>query len=162
MPEDGQREGRIARTLCAGIRFETTSGFVRPSRWQDVKGFAPIWEAFQAYAQGLSQGGSRPQITAGDLQPDELEKCFKAFRIAAGLACRGRRLFITEDRHIGLGPGRMEEGDVVSVIYGAHWPFVLRPVGKQFQLVGYCYVDGIMGGEMIDCADTSVQDLCIV
>jgi hypothetical protein len=49
----------------------------------------------------------------------------------------------------------MMSGDVVVVLFGGKVPFVLRRVyeardGEQWRLVGECYVDGVMFGEVLD------------
>ncbi|KAJ4324351.1 hypothetical protein N0V84_003912 [Fusarium piperis] len=59
-----------------------------------------------------------------------------------------RVLFITEKGYLGLGPARMEVGDVVGLVAGAHVPFVLRKGSKGFILVGEAYVEGVMYGEI--------------
>jgi hypothetical protein len=67
----------------------------------------------------------------------------------------GRRPFITEKGHLGLGPKDMKEGDVVSIIFGAEAPLILREVGGDegkgtFELVGEAYVNGVMDGEAMN------------
>jgi hypothetical protein len=52
----------------------------------------------------------------------------------------------------------MMSGDVVVVLFGGKVPFVLRRVyeardGEQWRLVGECYVDGVMFGEVLDRRD---------
>ena len=66
-----------------------------------------------------------------------------------------RRLFFTSSGHLGLGPAGMMSGDVVAVLFGGKVPFVLRNVdeegdGGQWKLIGECYVDGVMGGEIME------------
>jgi hypothetical protein len=64
-----------------------------------------------------------------------------------------RRLYLTEDRHLGLGPQSAEAGDEVWLVDGAQVPFILRPVDRikqTFTLVGETYVHGFMNGEMLD------------
>lgn len=120
-----------------------------------------LWEGCRAYAPKVLQrdrGSSDLPLELKD-GPDEHEEEFRAFRIGAGLAFRGRRLFVTDDGYVGLGPGRMRKGDVVCVVYGAHWLFLLRPYGNQFLVVGYCYVDGMMHGEMVEREDILVEDI---
>lgn len=69
--------------------------------------------------------------------------------------CNGRRLFLTANASLGLGPHGMRGGDVVCVLSGGEVPFVLRPMaGGYFVLVGECYVGGLMEGEAIECART--------
>jgi hypothetical protein len=74
------------------------------------------------------------------------------FSIAMGKATLGRRLFKTERSHLGLGQYHIQEGDQVWVIFNARIPFILRPTGNdnEFTLVGDCYMQGFMHGEMLD------------
>lgn len=52
---------------------------------------------------------------------------------------------------VGMVPTSALPGDVVAVFPGARVPFVLRGVQGQgtFQLIGECYIDGIMHGEAV-------------
>jgi hypothetical protein len=52
-------------------------------------------------------------------------------------------------KNIGMGPFAMEEGDIVVILFGETVPYVLRPRGVHYLLVGECYVYGIMEGEAI-------------
>lgn len=80
------------------------------------------------------------------------------------ISATGRRIFVTEQGRIGLGPKWMEEGDEVWVLFGSSVPFILRPLpnGRSTKhehevdptrnnhiVVGDCYVDGIMFGEAV-------------
>ena len=44
----------------------------------------------------------------------------------------------------------MRVGDVVVILYGGRFPFILRPNGEEHELVGYAFVHGIMKGEMME------------
>jgi hypothetical protein len=70
-------------------------------------------------------------------------------RVANG-ASKNRIFARTKKGYYVLGPKVMKEGDVVCVLYGGKMPFVLRPWGRYFLLVGECYVHGLMNGEAID------------
>ncbi|KAK1993787.1 hypothetical protein LX36DRAFT_585648 [Colletotrichum falcatum] len=51
---------------------------------------------------------------------------------------------------IGFGPDTMRKGDVIAVLSGGDVPFVLRPIQDgHYTLIGECYVEGIMYGEMV-------------
>lgn len=62
-----------------------------------------------------------------------------------------RRLFITTDglgrKLYGLAPQRSEKGDSVCILHGCSVPVVLRPRAEFWELVGECFVYGIMDGE---------------
>lgn len=67
-----------------------------------------------------------------------------------------RWFFLTEDGYMGVGPVRIEPGDVVCVLAGGKTPFVLRAFDEVCQMdqccynfMGYAYVHGIMNGETV-------------
>jgi hypothetical protein len=86
---------------------------------------------------------------------------------------KDRRLFLTEQGLMGIGPPQTAEGDIVAVLRGGEVPFVLRKSKKQghtqeqcgdlskqcFELVGRCYVHGIMDGQMMKSHEGKVEDI---
>lgn len=83
-----------------------------------------------------------------------------------------RRFFMTKVGTMGLGPACMQKEDIVYVLDGGNTPFLLRPIkGRRdvpgygehecYQLVGDCYVHGIMYGEAVQ-DDKKIVDLYIV
>lgn len=58
-----------------------------------------------------------------------------------------RAFFTTDSGHFGFGPNNTAAGDQVFLLIGSDIPFILRPAGEKFELVGACYVHGIMYGE---------------
>jgi hypothetical protein len=66
---------------------------------------------------------------------------------------RGTRLFATDNPRaiLGTGPEGLCVGDIVCVLFGGDVPFILRPSAQgNYQLIGECYVSGIMRGEALD------------
>jgi hypothetical protein len=64
---------------------------------------------------------------------------------------KSRRPFVTQKGYLGMAPSRSQAGDVVVVLYGGKVPYVLRPIPgnpDHFELIGACYWDGIMDGEL--------------
>jgi hypothetical protein len=66
---------------------------------------------------------------------------------SCGETVRSRAFFTTDSRHFGFGPKCTAAGDQVFLLIGSDLPFILRPAGEKFELVGACYVHGIMYGE---------------
>jgi hypothetical protein len=68
----------------------------------------------------------------------------------------GRRTCVTEKFHLAAVPDEAEEGDVIAIFFGHALPYVLRRMESpdarpdQFQLLGHCYVHGIMDGELVE------------
>jgi hypothetical protein len=59
-----------------------------------------------------------------------------------------RVFFKTDDQHLGVGPGDMQEGDEVVVPFGSSRPWVLRSHGDHHIFVGDAFVPGIMTGQL--------------
>lgn len=53
---------------------------------------------------------------------------------------------------IGSLPDDAANGDLVALFMGMRTPFVIRPVAgtDEFQVIGPCYIHGIMDGELVD------------
>lgn len=69
--------------------------------------------------------------------------------INASITMNRRRLYISENGLVGLGPWDAVEGDVIVVLLGCKFPVVLREVGGHWVLIGEAYVDGYMDGEAV-------------
>ncbi|OAL54018.1 HET-domain-containing protein [Pyrenochaeta sp. DS3sAY3a] len=70
-----------------------------------------------------------------------------AEKISKGLNLQ--RAFRTEKGWIGHAGPHARKGDVVVAVYGGDVPFVLRRAGEgRWRLVGACYVEGAMFGEL--------------
>ncbi|KAK7523315.1 hypothetical protein IWZ03DRAFT_1151 [Phyllosticta citriasiana] len=68
------------------------------------------------------------------------------------LRINGNKGFVTPNGRAGLGPETMRTDDLIVIFKGCEFPFVIRPSckeRKEYELVGACYVDGIMDGEAI-------------
>lgn len=66
------------------------------------------------------------------------------------LQMKDKRPFISDLGYVGMGPFHMKPGDMVVVLTGASVPFIVRPIdGERFKLLGECYCDGIMDGEIV-------------
>jgi hypothetical protein len=53
---------------------------------------------------------------------------------------------------IGSLPDDAAKGDLVALFMGMRTPFAIRPVAgtDEFQVIGPCYIYGIMDGELVD------------
>jgi hypothetical protein len=56
-------------------------------------------------------------------------------------------LCTTAKGYLAAVPFTAKVGDCIAVLAGGRVPFVLRPIGDHYRLVGPCYVHGIMNGE---------------
>jgi hypothetical protein len=101
--------------------------------------------------ENKTSAGSEPGV---DISDQDVRR--RAVDIAGG-----RRLARTADRRIAAVPDAARYGDEIWVILGSETPHCLRRLphlenvdsmddSKIFQLVGECYVHGIMNGEMME------------
>ncbi|KAK4112855.1 hypothetical protein N656DRAFT_798040 [Canariomyces notabilis] len=73
----------------------------------------------------------------------------------------GRTMVRTEKGYIGLAPAWALAGDHIVILKGGAVPFVLRSAPDGcWQLVGECYVHGIMNGEAFDAKQCTDIVLC--
>ncbi|KAF6228712.1 hypothetical protein HO173_011731 [Letharia columbiana] len=64
--------------------------------------------------------------------------------------CENRSFITTEGGYIGVAPKATKPGDQVCVLLGLPQPLVLRQTsGLRYQVVGECYVHGLMNGEAV-------------
>jgi hypothetical protein len=65
-----------------------------------------------------------------------------------------RRLFVTAEGHLGIGPTVMQPGDEVVVLFRGTVPYIVRRREDHHVLVGDCYVrdDNIMFGQVTESA----------
>ena len=59
-------------------------------------------------------------------------------------------IFETDEDLLGTSSSLVQPGDQVVIFFGGNMPFILRPVGNRWRLVGTCFVYGIMQGEVIE------------
>lgn len=61
-----------------------------------------------------------------------------------------RMPFISSTGYVGLCPKDARPGDVICIFDGGQIPYIVRPAGETYNLVGDAYVHGIMYGEFMD------------
>lgn len=70
-----------------------------------------------------------------------------AFVIMAYLAQRRRVICSTTQGYLGVFPDDAKVGDLIAMLYGGNVPFLLRRKGRDFEILGPCYLHGVMDGE---------------
>jgi hypothetical protein len=71
-----------------------------------------------------------------------------------------RKLMTTVRGYLGLVPDIAELGDVICVLPGCSTPLIIRPgMGGYFNLIGECYVHGLMEGEVMEWLESGEVQL---
>ncbi|KAJ4246511.1 hypothetical protein NW762_013451 [Fusarium torreyae] len=104
----------------------------------------------------LSREAREVTITLETLTQLSLKGRADRFLDAARTSGAGRARFTTKSGFWGIGPGSTMEDDLLCVFYGASVPFIIRPLpAGEYHLVGECYIDNLMHGEVLDRGNNS-------
>ncbi|KAJ4349358.1 uncharacterized protein N0V89_007972 [Didymosphaeria variabile] len=67
--------------------------------------------------------------------------------------CYNRRFFISSAERYGWAVDGTKAGDIVAVLYGCPYPFLLRESSDgSYKILGDCYIHGLMDGEALEGA----------
>lgn len=106
-------------------------------------------------------------FTLQSLKTRRPAKTLEDLQTALRAALKMRRFAITEKGFFALVPRGSREGDVIVVLKKACVPFVVRSVHEDctkgsFELLGECYVQGIMEGEALEGGEADVESITLV
>jgi hypothetical protein len=82
------------------------------------------------------------KVSSESGDPDEYAALARNF-------CYSRCFFITLAGRMGIGPSDSKVNDIIAVIPGGGVPYIIRPEGSDWLLVGESYVHGVMRGELV-------------
>jgi hypothetical protein len=100
-----------------------------------------------------------PTISTPTLDASSIHANSLPYGIVVAEFQKGRVMGLLRGGLLACMPLETRVGDVVVVLFGGWVPYVLRPVGDgEFELVGHCYVHGIMDGEWVEAALAAAPD----
>lgn len=127
-------EEHLWRSLCCDL---TATGERAPSKYS---------EAFKFWRSVFRATNDQGQIQTFLLDQQILES--RDFEYAMRKYTLGTSFCITKSGRLARVPHKSRPGDRICIFRGGRVPFVIRDAEKgYFQLVGECYVQGIMDGE---------------
>lgn len=150
-------DASIECTPLASVFYDHYSGQYRPESSEDVlcrlECIAPYID-WRLHIQSVP-GTLDPQFwDAIWKRVQELHPRRIPFQKTTDVFSSYRRYFASDLGYLGWVPRDAQEGDRICAFYGCRFPFVIRPKGEGFQLVGACYMHGIMEGEAIELPNT--------
>lgn len=124
-------------------------------RWQGIRDLKLgdcllrdlVGEALTSFLAGKSSSSPDQASLASAISEHAL---WPAFEDSMGQVMYHRRVFTTRNGYFGVGSRTLTAGDKICVLLGCAVPVMLRPHGQQFELLGECYVHGIMAGEALN------------
>lgn len=135
-----------------------------PGSYAHLDAFDALRRDLKLCSHGYYTGGEGQPRHHGNLLDDSesaSEPEHSALRTLVLGPTRGRVMFVTGTGWVGLAPFGTIESDVVFVAVGADVPYILRACEDGYELVGECYVQGIMDGETMSMDWIGVQDVMI-
>ena len=93
--------------------------------------------------------GSWFEVMAGDSSASgetEAVDCYRKFYQQVGIV--QRCFYTTSTGEMGVGPFETLPGDLVTMLYGGQFCYILREIGEHYILVGSSYLHGVMYGEL--------------
>lgn len=143
------------RTMI-GDGVHTSTGFVTPAP-EEYGRYYEILNVMLDYSTKIPDLDARMRyrVTNGLVTIDDLRQCANIEPMVmplVGEVALPRRLCVTYDGFLGLMPAAAQEGDIIYILKGSAVPFVLRPVPddeSMFEIIGECFVYGIMNGEAL-------------
>ena len=131
----------MARTLTADC---TRTG-------ERSKGDSAYMDGFGAFRR-FNEASLQMSVLSKPVEPDSeaarlLDEAWP-YECALQDVHKGRRICVTKGRYMGVTTYDTEKGDLLALLEGFAMPFVLRPKGDNFVIIGDCYIHGIMDGEL--------------
>lgn len=110
------------------------------------------WICWNIFSVWLGEKDPSKRSVMAASHPD-----FASMRKSFFVAMQFQSFFVTDDMHMGLGY-EPRPGDEVWILAGGKVPFILRPatdgqgqgLGLRYTMVGDCFIEGIMDGELAE------------
>ena len=149
----------LAQALTAGLDFECNSAAKTSARHTA--------DAIEFLLQNLTTASASDQarVSALYIHLLSLQKTFShgdrcRYQQDIVWICTNRRLFHTTRGLFGLAPLAVQPDDIAVILHGGYTPFVLRPRGKYYQLLGECYLHKMMGVDALEfCKHGTGEDV---
>jgi hypothetical protein len=121
---------------------------------QPTQGDMDQGDIFAQFLQDISKISGESQDSENDydfaklkstLENPTFSRCVWAIKYA----CLNRRLFTTANGNVGLGPQAIREGDSLCILSDSRLPIMLRQSDTEWNVIGPCFVYGVMHGEAV-------------
>ena len=148
---------RFVRTITADSSDPSAQDFLRGQRSE--KELVELWLRYTAEAMPATakfhnfaeSGKVAESITGGAVYR---QSDLHAFGLALRSTTENRQFIVTYKERVGLAPRSAQPRDMLAIMPGTVVPFVLRKTGQlcdgqpTWYIVGDCYLDGVMYGEL--------------
>jgi hypothetical protein len=146
----------LPRTLTADRAHYCSSPEELQAAYNRIKEKMVTGISVEARSLGLLRG-TLGVLTASPVELEaeaQLENRAKRMAERINQCCAGRKVAVTFGGKMALVPPLTQKGDAIFLVEGLQVPYVFRKTGEAsdeeaWELVGECYLDGAMNGEML-------------
>ncbi|KAH7371857.1 hypothetical protein BKA64DRAFT_689639 [Cadophora sp. MPI-SDFR-AT-0126] len=114
-------------------------------------GFSCNEASFDAYTRHLL--AKTPGTSSGPVSENDGDADPRAYQLLVQQCTCNRRLLLTQNGYLGIGPKALQSDDQIWILFGARTPIAFRPNSDYYQVAGDCYVHGYMNGEGVQGLD---------
>jgi len=118
---------------------------------QDDKQYFDAWKTVYATDDGPAKETERLKAAGVDLRALEVKTDWWIYGMTH---VPGHALSIMNSKRLGLVPNATKRGDSIAIFCGGRVPFVIRAKDgtspSKWEIVGPCYIHGVMDGELMD------------
>jgi hypothetical protein len=137
----------IDRPLLIDMEDMEDAKFPAPERFRDM---------YRALAR-VQTVSAKPGETSTSTSSSATQSVHE-FAVRAFESLQNRCHFFTKCGRMGIGALDTRKADVVCILFGSPFCFILRPFGSRYKLVGEAYVQGVMGGELFNTDVPPVEE----
>jgi hypothetical protein len=132
-----------SRHLAGKDSFDTACW--RTMVWD--QGMPDLYSSYRAYRKMCQAAADGRGVVDEDTTKNAYDFRVRFHSIGYGTQ---KAMVITESGRLVSGPAATQAGDNICIIAGAKVLFILRQNdgGEGYRIVGECFVDGLMGGEV--------------
>jgi len=108
------------------------------STWEGIRGLGTkISTSWKLFTMMMKMSWKAGVMTQQEKSSAPFEKAFKRYSF-------GRKFFTTTNGYMGWLPSEVRKDDRICYFDGCKLPFVIRPCEGRYELVGDCYLHGLM------------------
>lgn len=108
---------------------------------------------------------SEQELDKTSKEKNRPSKLWVAIKNTMAIRCTTRNFSVTTGARLGQMPLGTEKGDFVCVLIGGEVPFVIRPThhgSTSYNLIGECFLNGVMNGEMLLANEHATKEIVLV
>jgi len=140
-------DGIITKTFCPQLDYHEAESV---SYDQHITALLNVVDIAKSQLQQPGHDSNVELLSLLDLIPKNQRAAVTS--IIEKESLHGRLIALADQDRICLAPAHAQACDIVVVLSGASQLYVLRPAGTEFRYVGNAYMNGVMGGEVVQTA----------